>query len=78
MLFSDFYMHRKSSTKLLSLDPEIERTLFRRKKVRADNIEMEDHNSNKFSEGHSDHNEMHGLREPTLGDCWCSIMNEDC
>ena len=38
---------------------------------------MEDQNSDRFSEGHSDHNEMPGLRELILGDCWRSMMNED-
>ena len=38
---------------------------------------MEDQNSDRFSEGHSDHNEIPGLREPTLGDCWRPMMNED-
>ena len=70
-------MHRKSSTDLLSLDPGIERTFFKRKKEKANNIEMEDQNSDKFSEGHSNHNEMFGLREPTLGDCWRPMMNKD-
>ena len=65
VLFSDFryqsYMLRKSNTELLPFDPEIERTLFRRKKTKADNAEMEDQNSDRFSEGHLDHNEMLGL-----------------
>ena len=38
---------------------------------------MEDQNSDRFNEGHLDHNEMPGLREPTLGDCWRPMMNED-
>ena len=62
MLFSNFryqfYMPRKSSTELLPFDPEIERTMFRRKKVEAGNLEMEDKSSDRFNEGHSDHNEM--------------------
>ena len=61
----------------MRLDLEIERTLFRRKKAKAANAEMEDQNSDKFSEGHSDHNEIPGHREPTLGDCWSLMMNED-
>ena len=52
------FMHRKSTFKLLSFDSEIERTLFRLKKAKADNTEMEDHNSDRFSEGHSDQNEI--------------------
>ena len=35
---------------------------------------MEDHNSDKFSEGHA---KMPRLREPTPGDCWHPMMNED-
>ena len=38
---------------------------------------MGDLNSDTLNEGHSDHNEMHGLREPTLGDCCRPMMNED-
>ena len=71
------YMHRKSSIELLSFDLEIESTLFRRKKGKADNAEMEDQNSDRFSEGHSDHNDIPRLRELTLGDCWRPMMNED-
>ena len=81
VLFSDFryqsYMHRKSSAELFPLDHEIERTLFRRKKAKAANAKMEDHNSDRFSENHLDHNEIPGLRKLTLGDCWDSMMNED-
>ena len=43
-------MHRKSTSKLSLFDPEIEITLFRLKKVKADNTEMEDQNSDSFSE----------------------------
>ena len=81
VLFSDFryqfYMPRKSSIKLLPFDPKIERTLFRQKKVDAGNSEMEDQDSDRFSEGHSDHNKMSELTEPTLGDYWRLMMNED-
>ena len=70
-------MPRKSNTKLLPFDPKTERTLFKRKKVEAGKAEMEDQNSDRFSEGHSDHNEIPGLREPTIGDCWHPMMNED-
>ena len=70
-------MHRKSSTELLPLDLEIERTWFKRKKAKVDNIEMEDENSDRFSEGHLDHNEMLGLSDPTLGDCCRPMMNEE-
>ena len=74
MLFSDFryqsYMHRKSSAELLSFDLEIERTLFRHRRAKADNTEMEDQNSDRFSESHSNHNEILELRESALGDCW--------
>ena len=77
MLFYDFryqsYVHRKFNAEQFLL----ERTLFRRKKMKATNVEMEDQNIDKFSEGHSDHNEIPRLREPTLGDCWRLVMNED-
>ena len=38
---------------------------------------MDGPNTDRFSEGHSDQNEMHGIREPTLGDCWRPVMNEE-
>ena len=38
---------------------------------------MDDPNTNRFNEGHSNQNEMPGIREPTLGDCWRPMMNED-
>ena len=70
-------MHRRSNSNLLSFDPEIERTLFKRKKVKVSKAKMDDPNTNIFSEGHSDQNEMPGIRELTLGDCWRPMMNED-
>ena len=45
--------------------------------MKAANEEMEDKNNDRFSEGISNYNEMLGLREPTLGDCWHPMMNED-
>ena len=38
---------------------------------------MEYQNTDRFSEGHLDQNEMLGIREPTLGDCCRPMMNED-
>ena len=70
-------MQRRPDSELLSFDLEIERTLFRLKKIKADNIEMEDQNIEKFNEGQSDHNEMFGIRELTLGDCWRPMINEE-
>ena len=54
-------MPRRSTYKLLSFDPEIERTLFKLRKVKVDNIGMEDQLSDRYSEGHSDQNEMLGM-----------------
>ena len=55
MLFVDFRyqicMHRRSNSELVSFDPKIERTLFRLKKIKVDNTEMEEQNSDIFSEG---------------------------
>ena len=62
-------MYRRPDYELLSFDHEIERTLFRLKKIKADNTEMEHHNTNRFSEGQSYHNKMPGIRELTPGDC---------
>ena len=69
-------MHRRSNFELLPFDLEIERTLFRRKKVKADKTEIDEQNNDRFSEGHSDQNEIPRIREPTLGDCWRPMMNE--
>ena len=38
---------------------------------------MDDLNTDKFNEGHSDQKEILGIREPTLGDCWRPMMKED-
>ena len=46
-------MPKRSTFELLSFDPEIERTLFQLRKVKADNIEMEDQHSDRYREGHS-------------------------
>ena len=70
-------MHRKSTSKLFPFDPEIERTLFRLKKVKANNTKMEDLFNDKFGEGHLDQNEIPGIWEPTLGDYWRPMMSED-
>ena len=51
-------MHRRPNFEPFPFDPEIERTLSRVKKIKADNTKMEDQNTNRFSEGQSDHNEM--------------------
>ena len=70
-------MHRKSNAELLPFDPKIKITLFKLKKAKSEYTKMEDHNSDRFSDGQSDHNEMPGLRESTFGDCWRPMMNED-
>ena len=36
-----------------------------------------DCNSDVYSEGHKDHNEMRNLRESTLGDCWELMLNDN-
>ena len=70
-------MHRRPNLKLLPFDQEIERTLFKLKKVKVDKTDMEDQNSDRFNEGHSDQNEMPGILKLTLGDCWRHMMNQD-
>ena len=62
-------MHTRSNSELLHFDPEIERSLFKLKNIKADNTKMEDKNIHRFSEGQLDHNEMPGIRELTLGGC---------
>ena len=70
-------MHRRSNFELLSFDPEIERTLFRLKNIKANNTKTEEQNTDRFNEGQSDHNEMPGIREPTLSDYWRPMMNKE-
>ena len=38
---------------------------------------MEEHNINRYSEGQSDHNDLQGMREPTIGDCWKPMLNDN-
>ena len=38
---------------------------------------MEENDSDRCSEGHSDQNEMPEMREQTLGDCWRLLLNEN-
>ena len=38
---------------------------------------MEEHNSDRYNEGHSYHNEIVGIREPKLGDYWRPLLNEN-
>ena len=44
--------------------------------MKADKTEMDDQNTYRYSEGHSDHNEIPERREPTLEDCWRPLLNE--
>ena len=46
------------------------------RKVKVYNIGMEDQHSDRYNEGHSDQNEIPGMREPILGDCWNPMLNE--
>ena len=56
MIYVTYFMHRSPTSKLLPLDPEIERTLSKLKRVKANTTIMEENNSDRYSEGHSDHN----------------------
>ena len=51
-------MHRRFTSELLLFDPEIKRMLFKLKKIKADNTEMENQNADRFSEDQSNDNEM--------------------
>ena len=55
-------MHRRPTSELLPLYLGIERTLSKLKRVKADNIRMEENNSDRYNEGHNDQNEMLGMR----------------
>ena len=58
---------------MFPFDPKIERALKNKRISNREQLNMDknqgDRNSNAYSEGHSDHNEMCGLRKPTLGEC---------
>ena len=47
-------MIRRSTSGLLPFDPKIERTLFRNRTIKSDNIRMVEQNSDQYSEGHLD------------------------
>ena len=72
---------RRRNSDLLPFDPEIERTLKNQRRSNRQELNMNknqgDRNSDLYSEGHSDHNEMRNLREPTLGDCWNPMLNDN-
>ena len=38
---------------------------------------MEDNKSDRYSEGHSNQNDLPEMREPALGDCWKPMANEN-
>ena len=38
---------------------------------------MEDDHSDVYSDWRSDQNELLGMQEPTLGDCWKPVVNEN-
>ena len=57
-------MYRRFTYELLSFYPEFERILFKLRMVKADNIIMEEQNSDRYSESHSDHNEILRMLEP--------------
>ena len=73
-------MWRRNSD-LLPFDLEIERTLNSRRGSNRQELNMDenqgDRYSNAYSEGDNNHNEMHNLREPNLGDCWKPMLNDN-
>ena len=64
---------------MLPFDPKIERTLNSQRRSNREQLNMDenqgDRNLDAYSEGHSDHNEMHNLREPTWSDFWKPMLN---
>ena len=72
---------RRINSDLLPFDLEIDRTLKNQRISNRELLNMDenqgDRNSDAYNEGHSDHNEMRGLREPTLGDYWRPMLNEN-
>ena len=72
---------RRRNSDLWPFDLEIERTLNSRRKSNREQLNMDenkvDRNFYAYSEGHSDHNEMHNLRDPTVGDCWKLMQNDN-
>ena len=72
---------RRRNSNLLPFDLKIERTLKNQIRSYRQELNMDgnqgDRNSDEYSEGNNDHNEMHNLRELALGDCWKPMMNEN-
>ena len=72
---------RRRNSDLLPFDMEIERTLKNQRRSNRQELNMDENqgvrNSDANSEEHSDHNKMRNLREPTLGDCWKPMMNDN-
>ena len=72
---------RQRNSDLLPVDPEIKRTLKNKRRSNRQELNMDENqgdcNSDAYSKGHSDHNEMRNLREPTLGDCWKPMLNDN-
>ena len=72
---------RRRNSDLLPFDLEVNRILKNQRMSNKQELNMDenqcDRNSDAHNEGHSDHNEMSNLREPTFGDCWKSMVNEN-
>ena len=71
------YMYKKPTSELLPFDPEIKKTLRNLKKSKGKQLRMEDNQSDRYNKGHSCQNDLLAMREPTLGDCWKSMVNEN-
>ena len=70
-------MPRRRDFDLVPLDPGINRNLRNLRKSKAKGVRMEDDHSDRCSEGHNDQNELLGMQEPTLRDCWKPMVNEN-
>ena len=79
-MFGDFrylFYYKRPTSALLPFDIEIEITLSKLKRVKVDIIRMVENNNYRYNEGHSDQNEILEMREPTFGDFWRSLLNEN-
>ena len=70
-------MHRKPTSKFLPFDPKLEKTLRKLKQSKVEQVIMKDVHNDRYSESNSDHNDPPNIKEPTLGDYWKPMLNDN-
>ena len=70
-------MHRNPTLELLPFDPKLEKTLRKLKKSKVEQVRIEDIQIDRYSEDNSNKNDLPEIREPTLGDHWKPMLNDN-